>query len=175
MSPLLRHLGETEIIDELRVIINDGNRTTAYFTFSSQMQPSISQFRIYGPKNGLFLDHDQETLIALRGGRFKSYAEKFVPPALFAKQYLGNTWTNVRTFLARDFHAKSGSKFLIESFYRSITDDAPLPISYEEILRNARIMDSICLQLNSKAYELEKSTELAATLPQEGEPLLARP
>ncbi|MGA9132992.1 MAG: Gfo/Idh/MocA family oxidoreductase, partial [Candidatus Sulfotelmatobacter sp.] len=35
-SPLLRALGETDIIDELRVIIHDANGTTAYFTFSSQ-------------------------------------------------------------------------------------------------------------------------------------------
>ena len=61
-SPLLRSMGETEIVDELRVIINDENRTTAYFTFSSQMRPSLHEFRIYGPKNGLVLDQDQRDL-----------------------------------------------------------------------------------------------------------------
>ena len=53
VSPLLKSMGETEIIDELRVIITNEERTTAYFTFSSQMRPSLHQFRIYGPKNGL--------------------------------------------------------------------------------------------------------------------------
>jgi len=147
-SPLLRTMGETEIVDELRVIVSEESRTTAYFTFSSQMRPSLHQFRLYGTKNGLVLDHDQETLIRLRGTRYKSYAEKFVPPVVFAKQYLGNLKTNVKTFLARDFQMKSGMKFLIESFYRSITEDAPLPIPYREILLTARIMDSIFEQLN---------------------------
>ena len=45
--------GENEIIDELRVMICDEERTTAYFTFSSQIRPSLHQFRIYGAKNGL--------------------------------------------------------------------------------------------------------------------------
>jgi predicted dehydrogenase len=86
-SPLLKSMGESEIIDELRVIICEKERTTAYFTFSSQMHPSLHEFRIYGPKNGLVLDQDQETLIKLRGKRFKSYAEKFVPPVVLARRH----------------------------------------------------------------------------------------
>lgn len=146
-SPILRSMGETEIIDELRVIINDEDRVTAYFTFSSQMRPMLHEFRLYGPKNSLILDQDQETLIKLPGARYKSYAEKFVPPAQFAQQYLGNIFTNARTFLARDFHMKSGMKYLIESFYRSIADGAPVPIPYSQILLTAKIMDAIFSKL----------------------------
>jgi predicted dehydrogenase len=146
-SPLLRSMGESEIIDELRVIISEGNRTTAYFTFSSQMRPALHQFRLYGSKNGLVLDQDQETLIRLRGDRLTSYLEAFVPPVLFARQHLGNLAGNVGLFLARDFHAKAGMKFLIESFYRSITHDAPVPIPYREILLTARLMETIFAQL----------------------------
>src|SRR2546427_1314069 len=80
VSPLLRGVGETEIIDELRVILCEEGRTTAYFTFSSQMRPSMHQFRIYGSKNGLLLDQDHEILLRLRGASFKSYLDKFVPP-----------------------------------------------------------------------------------------------
>jgi len=147
ISPVLKSKGETEIIDELRVIISDEKRTTAYFTFSSQMRPSIHQFRIYGTKNGLVLDQDHETVIKLRGDRFKSYAEKFVPPVIFAKQYLANLTTNLRTFLASDFHMKAGMKNLIEAFYQSIVSDTPPPIPYREILLTARIMDAIFTQL----------------------------
>jgi len=150
VSPLLKRMDEREIIDELRVIICEEERTTAYFTFSSQMRPSLHQFRVYGPKNGLVLDQDQETLIKLRGGRFKSYVEKFIPPVIFAEQHLGNLVTNVRTFLARDFHMKSGMKYLIESFYRSIIQDTPVPIPYREILLTARIMDAIFDQLGAR-------------------------
>jgi predicted dehydrogenase len=153
VSPPLKRLGETEIIDELRVIICEAESTTAYFTVSSQMRPSLHQFRMYGSENGLILDHDDETLIKLRGARFKSYAEKFVPPAMFAAQYLGNLRGNVAKFLARDFHMKSGMKFLIESFYQSIVEGTPLPISYREILLTARIMDEIFAQLNARSSQ----------------------
>ncbi len=72
VSPLLARMGEEEIVDELRVILCEEQRLTAYFTFSSQMRPSLHQFRIYGPRNGLLLDQDNETLIRLRGTRYKT-------------------------------------------------------------------------------------------------------
>ncbi len=161
VSPFLKRMGESEIIDELRVIIGEEERTTAYFTFSSQMRPSLHQFRIYGSKNGLLLDQDNETLIKLRGDRFKSYLEKFVPPGILAKQYLGNLRTNLGTFLRRDFHMKAGMKYLIESFYRSIVDGSPVPIPYREILLTARIMDAIFAQLDVKRSEVQAQGQMA--------------
>lgn len=159
-SPLLRSMGETEIFDELRVIIADQGRTTAYFTFSSQMRPGLHAFRIYGPKNGLVLDQDQETLIKLRGARYKSYAEKFVPPGIAATQNLGNLTHNVRTFLANDFHMKSGMKYLIESFYRSIREGTPTPIPYREILLTARLMETIFQEIGQQESRLCEGIEV---------------
>ena len=147
VSPFLTSIGETDIIDELRVLVNQNNELTAHFTFSSQMRPSMREFRIYGTRNGLLLDPDHETLIKLPGSRFKSYAETFIPPVQFARQYWSNVTTNVRTFLRNDLHMKAGMKFLIESFYRSITDGTPVPIPYSEILLTAKLMDSIFSQL----------------------------
>lgn len=155
VSPLLKRLGETEILDELRVIISEEERTTAYFTFSSQMRPAMHQFRIYGPKNGLMVDQDHETLLKLRGGRFKSYGEKFIPPVIFAAQHLGNLITNVRSFIGRDFDMRSGMKYLIESFYRSIAQGTAVPIPYPEILRTARIMDAIFDQLSARRAQAQ--------------------
>lgn len=161
-SPALQVLGETEIIDELRVFIHDANRTTAYFTFSSQMRPGLHEFRLYGPKNGLLLSQDQETLIKLRGARYKSYAEKFVPPIVVAGQYIHNVATNVRTFLRNDFHMKSGMKFLMESFYRSITEGTSEAIPYREILLTARIMEEIFCQLEKQRAGATDEFGLAA-------------
>lgn len=149
-SPFLRNMGENEIMDELRVIISEEERTTAYFTFSSQMRPSFHQFCIYGTRNGILLDQDHEVLIKLRGNKYKSFADKFIPPVSIAKQYLANAGINLRTFLARDFHMKSGMKYLIEAFYRSIVEGTPVPIPYREILLTARIMDAIFTQLESR-------------------------
>lgn len=169
VSPLLKRFGETEIMDELRVIIRDEQETTAYFTFSSQMHPSVHQFCIYGPRNGLLLNQDHETLIRLRGAKFKSYLEKFVPPIVFAKQYAANCADNVKAFLKRDLHMRSGMGYLIESFYRSITEGAPVPIPYREILLTARIMDRIFDQIYRKPSEAHaelapRATETASHL-----------
>jgi len=160
VSPLLRSVGESEIVDELRVIICEDERTTAYFTFSSQIRPSIHQFRIYGAANGLVLDQDQETLIRLRGRRFKSYLENFVPPVSMAGQQFRNLTTNLATFLARDFHPKSGMKYLIESFYRSILDGSPVPIPYREILLTSKIMDAIFSQLDAQRCEIPEHDQM---------------
>lgn len=153
VSPFLRNLGEREVIDELRVILCDEERVTGYFTFSTQMRPLLHEFGAYGTKNGLVLDPDQETLIKLRGSRYKSYAEKFIPPLTLAGQYLGNLRTNLGYFIRRDFQMKSGLKYLIEAFYRSIADGAPVPIPYREILLTGRIMDSIFAQLDAKRLQ----------------------
>jgi len=150
VSPFLKKLGEEKIVDELRVIIHDENDTTAYFTFSSQMSPSLHQFRIYGPQNGLVIDEDKRTLIKLPGNHFKSYAEHFIPPVLNAGQYLTNFFHNARLFLKMDFHMGVDKKNLFEIFYRSITDGTPLPIPYREILLTSRIMDTIFEQLEVK-------------------------
>jgi predicted dehydrogenase len=147
-SPYLSNLGEEEVIDELRVVIVDEQRTTAYFTFSSQMHPPLHQFRLYGAKNGLILDQDNETLVKLRGTRYVSYLEKFLPPLEFAGQYSRNVASNLKRFLGNDFHMKAGMKYLIESFYRSIVNGDPVPIPYREILLTATIMESIFSQLD---------------------------
>jgi len=158
-SPLLKRIDENEIVDELRVIISEGERLTAYFTFSSQMRPSLHEFRIYGPANGLLLDQEHEILIKLPGDRFKSYADKFIPAGIFAKQYLGNAVTNIRLFLKRDFHMDAGMKCLIESFYNSIREGAPLPISYREILLTAGIMESIFEQLANNTRQVQFASQ----------------
>jgi predicted dehydrogenase len=155
VSPFLKSLGETEIVDELRVTICEDQHRTAYFTFSSQMRPSLHQFRIYGPLNGLILDQDEETLIKLRGSHYKSYIEKFAPPFDYTKQYLGNLGRNVYTFLRNDFHMKSGMKYLIESFFQSIVHGTPLPIPYREIQLTANIMEEIFIQLRQARSKAE--------------------
>lgn len=150
-SRFLREKNEAELVDELRVIISEQDGATAYFTFSSQMRPSLHQFRIFGPLNGLLLDQDQEVLLKLRGTRAKSYLEKFVTPLSYARQYCDNVFTNLHTFRAKDFQMKSGMKHLIESFYNSIRGQGPLPIPYREILLTAKIMDAIFAQIASNA------------------------
>ena len=148
-SPFLKEIGETDIIGEARVIIDEVEHISAYFTFSVQMRPVLHQFRIYGPQNGLIVDHDQQTCIKIPGERRKSYLEKFISPIVFAKEYAGNSIRNISLFMKKDFHMKSGMKHLMELFYHSILEDKPVPISYDEILRTTKIIDKIIIQLKS--------------------------
>jgi predicted dehydrogenase len=151
---MLKGMGERELVDELRVTMWEESGTTAYFTFSSQMRPVVNQFRVYGPRNGLVLDQENETLVLLRGTKYKSYAEHFVSPLVLAKQYVGNTARNACKFLHNDFHMRSGMRCLIEAFYQSIRDGGPPPIPHSEILRTSRILDEIFRQLEMKAPKM---------------------
>lgn len=143
---------ETAIIDELRVIIECMQGPTAYFTFSSQMKPSIHEFRLYGTTNGLVIDQDHEILIRLKGNRYKSYADRFIPPVETALQNLRAVGKNVGLFLRRDFHLDSGLKSLIEAFYTAIQRNEPVPIPYREILLTSSIMETIFMQLDGTGY-----------------------
>jgi predicted dehydrogenase len=148
-SPFLVSLGQHDIVDEVRVIIKDIDSKTAYFTFSSQMSPTIHQFRLYGPKNSLIVDDDHQIVLRIANKEYKSYARYFIPPVVYARQYVDNLRSNLRGFIAKDFHLPfdAGLKTLIESFYRAVRNDAPLPISYGEILRTSWIMDQIFSQV----------------------------
>jgi predicted dehydrogenase len=147
VSPLLKSMGEEEIVDELRVTIQDEKGATAYFTFSSRMRPTVNQFRVFGPKNGLFMDETQQSVIRMSGRRFKSYAEKFIPSMNLARQHLGNLVRNARLFMANDFNVEEGKRFLAEAFYRAIEEGSPLPISFEHIRLTTVVMDDIFNQI----------------------------
>ena len=148
-STFLKNLGENGIIDEVRVIIQDEDSTTAYFTFSSQIKPVPHQLRLYGRKNTLIVDDDHQVLIKIDDKDYKSYLRYFIPPFQYAKQYLGNYSHNFIKFLKKDFHMpnEAALKTLIELFYYSIVEGTSLPLSYREILLTSKIMDDIFEQI----------------------------
>ncbi|MHA2090977.1 MAG: Gfo/Idh/MocA family protein [Candidatus Kariarchaeaceae archaeon] len=146
-SPLLKSINETDIIDELRVLIIDEDRTTAYFTFSSQMGPLMRDFRVYGPVNSIIVDYVQETLIKVYKKNYKSHLRTFLAPRVIAKQYTSNSRENIVKFIKRELNSNSSVRLLTKSFYHSIWENTPLPIPYREILLTSRIMDSIFYQI----------------------------
>ncbi len=149
-SGLLQEIGESEIKDELRVIIKDESGVTAYFTFSTQMSPKLNQLRVYGAQNGLVVDHFHRTLFKLKKINMKSFLNYFVSPLVFGLGYITNTGHNIMQFLKRNFHDDSGMKFLVEAFYSSVSEGTPPPIAYREIYLTSKIMDEIFSQLNSQ-------------------------
>ena len=54
---------------------------------------------------------------------------------------------------------KSGMTHLVEAFYLSIMEDAPVPIPYQEILLTVRIMDAIFAQLGTNRSEIQHSDQ----------------
>lgn len=146
-SPSLAERGGGDVLDELRVMIVDAAHTTAYFTFSSRMRPILHQFRVFGSRNALVLDETQQTVVKVRGAAFKSYVERFVPPVIMAREYLGNAARNARLFLRNEFHMEAGKRNLMAAFYRSIVEGGPVPIPYREILLTATLMDAIFEQV----------------------------
>lgn len=155
-SPFLKSIGQGDLIDEVRVMIRDEDSTTAYFTFSSQISPALHQFRLYGPKNSLIVDDDHQILIRVRNKEYKSYLRYFLPPFEYAKQYVENFGGNFMKFIMNDFHLPfdAGLKTLIESFYHSVLSEAPLPLSYREILLTSRIMDETFAQIKNQRFTI---------------------
>ena len=83
----------------------------------------------------------------LSGTKYKSYLDHFLPPIIVGKEYLANAYGNLKNLATRKSFMDSGLRYLIQHFYQSIYDDAPLPIPYREIILTSRIMDSIFEQL----------------------------
>lgn len=146
-SPPLGDSGGSDLMDELRVLLQDKHGTTALFCFSTQFKPGLNRLRIYGPRNSLMVDILTGTLVRSPGASYKSYLTYFIPPLKYAREYFRNARVNVINFLRRRLYQDFGMKELIERFYNSIRLDAPVPIPYREILLTARIMDEIFAQI----------------------------
>lgn len=146
-SESLRQLGGAEVVDELRVLMRDARGTTAFFCFSTQIKPGLSQFRVCGPHHSLLVDQGSGSIVRLRSGSYKSYLTFFVPSLKLVGEYLINGLRNIFDFIRGELYQDSGMKELIARFYQGIgTDDVP-PIPYREILLTARIMDEIFRQV----------------------------
>lgn len=174
-SPFLKEIGQADIVDELRLIITDENATTAHFTFSSQIAPTQHQFRVYGPKRSLIVDDDHQVLLRLENEEYKSYMRFFVPPVVFARQYIGNLARNMGRFAKNDFHLpnEAGLLTLITSFYECIALGAPPPIPYREILLTSQIMDAAFEQIRSDKQEEQIQALSLETEPAEPKPVEA--
>ena len=146
-SPQLSHSGESDLMDELRVLLRDKHGTTALFCFSTQFKPALNRLRIYGPLNSLMVDILTGTLIKSPGASYKSYLTYFIPPLKNAREYFRNLRLNVTNFIRQRLYQDFGMKELIERFYNSIRTGGPPAIPYREIILTARIMDEIFAQI----------------------------
>jgi predicted dehydrogenase len=146
-SPELSNSGASDLMDELRVLLQDKHGTTAQFCFSTQFKPALNRLRIYGPRNSLMVDILTGTLVRSPGASYKSYLTYFIPPLSNAREHFRNARRNVINFFRRRLYQDFGMKELIERFYNSVRLGDELPIPYREIVLTARIMDEIFAQI----------------------------
>jgi len=146
-SPRLRSLAGDGILDELRVLIQDKDGTTAFFCFSTQIMPGLNQLRIFGRANSIVVDHLSGSLIRYKNRSYKSYLTYFVPPVQVAREHLRNARVNLTNLLLRRLYEDFCRKELIERVYNSIRTRGEPPIPYREIIFTARIMDEIFAQI----------------------------
>jgi predicted dehydrogenase len=146
-SPFLGTLGQTDVIDEVRAIIQDERGTTAFFLFTTQLGAGSNELRLYGKTANLVMDNTNRTVIGVRPSHYKSYLRYFFAPWAHAREHLGNSFHNMKRFLKKDFQMDYGMRRLMELFYTAIREGAPDPIPPSEILRTSRIMDAIFKQI----------------------------
>ncbi len=149
--------GASDLMDELRVLLQDKHGTTAMFCFSTQFKPALNQLRIYGPRNSLTVDILTGTLVRSAGESYKSYLTYFIPPLKNAREYLRNARVNIMNFVRRRLYQDFGMKELIERFYDSIRLGKPVPIPYREIILTAKIMDEVFAQIYPAQARSQKS------------------
>jgi predicted dehydrogenase len=149
-SPALHSQGEEELFDELRVVMLSGQTTTAYFTFTTQLGPSIQELRVFGPQGCLIADSQHRTVLKTNrhSSEYRSYLNFFVPPIKVANQLYAGAARNIKRFVAADFHMDAGLKNLIGAFYDAVRGVAPPPFSHAEMLLTSEIMDEIFVQLS---------------------------
>jgi len=86
-------------------------------------------------------------LLRVPGKSYKSYLNQWIPPVSNSCQFLAAGLRNMRLFLLRRFHADAGLFNLFTAFYRSVAENAPLPIPYRDIVLTTQIMDQAFAQI----------------------------
>jgi hypothetical protein len=77
------------------------------------------------------------------GQVFPSAAGRLIPPFQMARRYFHQGMGNFRAFGRSQFHFFAGMSTLLTRFYRSIAEGLPEPISLDEVLRVAKLMDAV--------------------------------
>ncbi len=146
-SEKLRAMGGGEVLDELRVTLRDRSGTTAFFCFSTQINPGRNELRVYGRKGSITLDATTGSVILHKTRPNKSYLTYVVPPLFSAVDYFTNAVVNLTDFFRQRLYQDAGIKELAERFYRSIEQGTEPPLPAREILLTARIMEEIFAQV----------------------------
>ncbi len=142
-----------DLPDELRMAIighhASRNQISAYATLSSHVRPVEHFLRYYGTKCIAHLDFDSSTITLDRPLHLPGVLGRLESPFVQGWRYIQEGGKNVFRFARSDYHFFAGFHYLLGQFYDSILNDGPVPISYGEILRTARLVDEVVRQVGS--------------------------
>ncbi len=145
--------GSGDLPDELRLTIignhPSGHQTSAYATLSSHVRPAQHFLKFYGTKSIAHLDFDSSTITLDRPPNLPGVLGRLESPFVQGWHHFREGGKNVFRFARSDYHFFSGFHYLLSQFYDSIVNDRPVPISYSEILRTARLVDEVVRQVSS--------------------------
>jgi len=138
--------GTDAMLDELRVVLRAGG-VSAFGSLCSHARPVANTLKVYGTKNTVEVDFNNRSVVLAAAQKYPSAVGRLMPPFQMAGRYMAQGRKNVGQFRRSEFHFFAGMSRLLELFYRGIKTDGPPPIAYEEILRVARVMDTVIAQV----------------------------
>ncbi len=134
------------LADELRVTLKAG-AVTATAVISGHARPVGHTMRVYGNNDTAVLDYVGRTLVPAPRQTQPGSIGRLGPAVAQARAYARSATANVRRFWRHEYHFFQGMRVLLDGFYRSIQEDTPLPLPYEEILWSVQTIDRIVAQI----------------------------
>lgn len=141
------------LLDELRVIL-EGERTSAYLTFTAHARPVGHYLRLFGTANTAHADFAARLVTLEERPRLPGALGRLQPGFGKARQYAREAFQNLRAFARSEFHFFAGMNRLVAGFYASILQDTDPPIPYRDIIRVGEIMDEIWSQVAAQQEAL---------------------
>ena len=135
-----------KLLDELRVVMASGG-VSAYGTLCSHARPVANTLKVFGTKNTVEVDFSLRTVILAGSQSYPSSVGRLFPPFQMAGRYFAQGRRNFAAFRHHEFQFFAGMSHLLALFYASLRTGGPLPISYEEMLSVARVMDEVIAQV----------------------------
>lgn len=135
------------VFDELRVVLRSSTGVSAFATFSAHAMPTAHMLRVYGTKDTVEVDYNLRTMMLAGQQQFPSALGRLFPPFVQSGRWFRAGVRNIGAFRRSEFGYFAGMRELISRFYRSILENGPLPIDYDEILRVSLWMDRVFAQV----------------------------
>jgi predicted dehydrogenase len=135
--------------DELRMMLFDGDMS-AFATFSSHARPVAHFLNVYGTKKTAHLDFETGTIVLSSTAALPSAIGRLGRTFGEGFQQLRQGATNALRLARSEYSVLAGFNFLIDAFYGSVRQDAPVPIPYRDMLKVAAMTEAVFAHLREE-------------------------